>query len=117
MKKPCNYQTDAGWCPVLRIGHPTGEICRSCPHYTGKQLPVGNAPGLGDRIERGIDILTLGQGKKIAKKVAQARGKADCGCAKRREQLNGLGKRLTGKPLGDTVGGVSRAKDGGDKQN
>ena len=52
---------------------------------------MGNAPGLGDRIERGIDILTLGQGKKIAKKVAQARGKADCGCAKRREQLNKLG--------------------------
>lgn len=45
---------------------------------------------LGDLIEKLISIVTLGQGKKIATYVAKLRGKEDCGCYKRKEQLNNL---------------------------
>lgn len=45
---------------------------------------------LGDLTEKLISIVTLGQGKKIATYIANLRGKEDCGCNKRKEQLNNL---------------------------
>ena len=44
--------------------------------------------GLGDLIEKIIRIITLGYGKKIAKKIAKAFGYEDCGCDERQEKLN-----------------------------
>ena len=46
------------------------------------------ARGLGDVVERAIDKVTLGQGKKIATRVAKLAGKSDCGCNRRRDKLN-----------------------------
>jgi len=45
---------------------------------------------LGDLTERIISIITLGQGKKIATYIAKLRGKEDCGCNRRKEQLNNI---------------------------
>ena len=45
---------------------------------------------LGDIIENIINIITLGQGKKIATYVAKLRGKEDCGCHKRKTILNNI---------------------------
>lgn len=54
--------------------------------------------GLGDLTEKAISIITLGQGKKIAKYVAKLRGKEDCGCNKRQSYLNKLLSFKTNKP-------------------
>ena len=43
---------------------------------------------LGDFTEKVISIITLGQGKRIAKFVAKLFGYKDCGCDKRKEKLN-----------------------------
>ncbi len=45
---------------------------------------------LGDLTERIISILTLGQGKRLALYIAKLRGKEDCGCNRRKEQLNNI---------------------------
>ena len=45
---------------------------------------------LGDLLEKLISIITLGQGKKIATYIAKLRGKEDCGCERRKEELNNL---------------------------
>ena len=102
VSKPCDKITDAGWCPVLRLAHPSGGVCRSCPHYTGPpaRTPSGSTPtqpGLGDKIEKAIDTLTFGKAKKAANKIARMMGKKDCGCEKRKKALNRLGERFTGE--------------------
>ena len=45
---------------------------------------------LGDLLEKLISVITLGQGKKIATYIAKLRGKEDCGCERRKEELNNL---------------------------
>lgn len=45
---------------------------------------------LGDFLEKLISVITLGQGKKIATYIAKLRGKEDCGCERRKEELNNL---------------------------
>ena len=50
--------------------------------------------GLGDIVEKGIDVFTLGQGKRLADKLAKKQGKKGCGCQKRKEALNKLGKKV-----------------------
>lgn len=47
---------------------------------------------LGDFVEKLINVITLGQGKKIAMYIAKLRGKEDCGCERRKEVLNNLPK-------------------------
>ena len=47
--------------------------------------------GLGDLVEKAINVATLGQGKKLATAIAKKRGKAGCGCQARKEKLNRLG--------------------------
>jgi hypothetical protein len=44
--------------------------------------------GLGDIVERIIRIITFGQGKKVATRVAKMFGYKDCGCDSRQEKLN-----------------------------
>ena len=43
---------------------------------------------LGDLTEKIINIVTLGQGKRIAMFVANLFGYKDCGCDKRKDKLN-----------------------------
>jgi hypothetical protein len=43
---------------------------------------------LGDIVQKIINILTLGFGKRIAKKVANWLGFEDCGCSDRQRRLN-----------------------------
>ena len=43
---------------------------------------------LGDLTAKVINIITIGQGKKIAKFVSKLFGYEDCGCDKRQEELN-----------------------------
>ena len=50
--------------------------------------------GLGDLVEKGINVATFGQGKRIADKLARKQGKKGCGCQKRKEALNNLGKKV-----------------------
>ena len=45
---------------------------------------------LGDFLEKLISVITLGQGKRIATYIAKLRGKEDCGCERRKEELNNL---------------------------
>ena len=47
-----------------------------------------NTIGLGDIVEKIINIITLGYGKRIATWVAKLFGYKDCGCDKRKEKLN-----------------------------
>jgi len=45
---------------------------------------------LGDFVEKLINVITLGQGKRIATHIAKLRGKEDCGCERRKNKLNKL---------------------------
>ena len=45
---------------------------------------------LGDKLEKLINIITFGYGKKIATKVANKLGYEDCGCEQRKKYLNGI---------------------------
>ena len=45
---------------------------------------------LGDFVEKLINFITLGQGKKVATYITKLRGKEDCGCERRKNKLNKL---------------------------
>ena len=49
---------------------------------------------LGDLVEKIIRVITLGQGKKIATRIAKLRGKEDCGCDRRQQKLNNLSDNI-----------------------
>ena len=101
---------------TCRIGHKKDPTRRYCQDYCEKRIRPGtyaeakrqefktvrdrggytvNSPGLGDVVAWIIVILTLGQGHRIAKTIAKLRGKKNCGCKKRREALNRVGKAKT----------------------
>jgi len=44
--------------------------------------------GLGTLLEKIINVVTLGYGKRIATWVARKLGKDDCGCDKRKDKAN-----------------------------
>jgi len=80
-----HYDPASDYCEALSIVSPESscEGCKSMePHRKG----------LGDAVEKLIDIATAG----LAKKVVKAK-KGDCGCNKRRAALN----RLTGGGAGE----------------
>jgi hypothetical protein len=45
---------------------------------------------LGDLLEKLISIITFNQGKRIATFIAKLFGKEDCGCERRKQNLNNL---------------------------
>jgi len=55
-----------------------------------RNCPVGNKPGLGDLVERALSAIGI-----TKKRVEKITGKP-CGCGKRQEALNQLGRKLTG---------------------
>jgi len=69
-------------------GTPHPDPCGDCEYRD----PRIEGRGLGDWAELVVDVATAGQGKRVAKAVAKARGKKDCGCAKRKAKLNRMGK-------------------------
>ena len=64
------------------------RIARLQGGYPGNKA---NRFRLGDITEALISVVTLGQGKRIAKAIAKKRGKSDCGCQARKEALNRIG--------------------------
>jgi len=52
---------------------------------------------LGDKLETLINILTFGKGKAIATWVAKKFGYEDCGCERRKNQMNKI-----------TINGITR---------
>jgi len=51
-------------------------------------MSMKNTIGLGDLVEKVINFVTLGYGKKIATAIAKFFGYKDCGCDKRKDDLN-----------------------------
>ena len=45
---------------------------------------------LGDLLEKLISIITFNQGKRISTFIAKLFGKEDCGCERRKQNLNNL---------------------------
>lgn len=95
----------------IAINPPRIWCASSCPHrltqeeveraknpssfLTGKTQPTPSRKwGLGDIVEKGISLATFGQGKRLADKLARKQGKKGCGCQKRKEALNNLGKKV-----------------------
>ena len=76
-----HYDLSRDYCVALSIVSPESS-CDGCKSME----PLGK--GLGDAVEKLIDIATVG----LAKKVVKAK-KGGCGCDKRRAALN----RLTGR--------------------
>ncbi len=72
-------------CNLNVIDSPTRAICNICKHRERNRV------GLGDVVEWIIKKLSFGSAKPVAKKVAKAAGKQDCGCQKRRAALNRIG--------------------------
>ena len=81
----CRYfKGDRDYCVALRVLAPR-DVCKGCKHYEP------NGKGLGDYVEKAIGVATLGQAKRVTKRVKPG----GCGCAKRRAALNRLGERIT----------------------
>lgn len=101
-------------CRIAYKENPTRGFCRDhCPRRVSPQAyeagneierangmrmgfyPADRRKGwrLGDKLERLIFWATLGQGKRLAGAIARKRGKADCGCQKRKEALNKIGQK------------------------
>ena len=100
MRKPirtpegCRHYDDTkDFCSERKIITPR-PVCIGC-----KQYESVNA-GLGDAMEKFIDIATLGNGKKIAAKMSRSSGGCG-GCAKRRAAMNRLGDKLRPGKKGD----------------
>ena len=87
----CRYwKDDRDYCVALRVLAPR-EICDGCKRYEPTKK------GLGDVVEKAIDVATLGTAKVVAKK-GRPQG---CGCAKRKAALNRLGERVSGALKGE----------------
>lgn len=69
-------------CVVAQAGD-IWRIDPAHPSYPAKR------PGLGDMVAAGLSAVGI-----TKERVANAFGVKDCGCRKRQEQLNRLGKRL-----------------------
>jgi len=55
-----------------------------------RNCPVGGKPGLGDLVEKALSAVGI-----TKKRVEKITGKP-CGCGKRQEALNRLGRKITG---------------------
>lgn len=71
-------------CTAARHPHPMIDTCNVCRY----QEPRGSRRGLGDLVSVFVSFVTLGTGKRVANRVAAARGKSECGCAARKAALN-----------------------------
>ena len=79
-------------CLENRSDRPSRAVCEVCKWRDPKR----EGAGLGDIVEKVIDVVTFGKGKQVAEATAKAAGKDDCGCAARKAKLNRIGDKLTG---------------------
>ena len=84
---PC----EGGWTCVCQCGYSTQTQASTAYHVcsTGTQMAK---PGLGDMVASGL--AAVGITKERAQAVASAVGVKDCGCKKRQEKLNELGRKF-----------------------
>jgi hypothetical protein len=81
-------------------GYTLDEVRKCIVRQDGDQITVDEThpayprakPGLGDMVAAGL--AAVGITKERAQAVATAVGVKDCGCKKRQERLNELGRRL-----------------------
>ena len=70
-----------------------------CPAFGLPDLQGSQPPGLGDMVAAGLEAIGITKAR-----VAAVMGVTDCGCNKRQQQLNALGRRL----------GIGATKPGGE---
>ena len=83
MMQMCDFEQtgDSSVCKVCRfVAHYKGRVVRRCD--------VQPRPGLGDMVAAGLSAIG------ITKERVSAVVGGDCGCAKRQEALNALGRRV-----------------------
>ena len=79
----CIYSGNA--CVVCGISSRRPDAKRNC---IGRKSDDPPKPGLGDMVAAGLSAIG------ITKQRVSALAGGDCGCAKRQEQLNELGRRV-----------------------
>lgn len=72
-----HWNPEKDYCVELKILAPRRR-CEDCPMLETTRT------GLGDVVEKVLDLGTMGRAKVVAKKVSGG----DCGCNKRRAKLN-----------------------------
>ena len=81
----CDFNNPAKTCPTcgyVARRLPTYRECRPVPEKVWRPVPIG------DLVERGLTAIG------ITKERVSALAGGDCGCSKRQEQLNELGRRV-----------------------
>ena len=86
----CTPHSD-GWKCVCPCGYATHAKAGTAYHACQTSKPRAK-PGLGDMVAAGLDA--IGVTKQRVQAVASAVGVKDCGCKKRQEALNNLGRKF-----------------------
>jgi len=86
----CTPHSD-GWKCVCPCGYATHAKAGTAYHACQTSKPRAK-PGLGDMVAAGLDA--IGVTKERVQAVASKVGIKDCGCKKRQEALNSLGRNL-----------------------
>ena len=76
----CDFDNESKTCPLCGYVAPVRHARRQCPAIS--------KPGLGDMVAAGLSAIG------ITKDRVSALAGGDCGCSKRQEQLNELGRRI-----------------------
>ena len=80
--RDCNFNNDAVTCGKCGFRGPSRDARRNCPGATHRSI------GLGDMVAAGLSTIGI-----TKERVSKAIGRP-CGCGKRAEQLNELGRKL-----------------------
>ena len=86
----CTPHSD-GWKCVCPCGYATHAKAGTAYHACQTSKPRAK-PGLGDMVAAGLDA--IGVTKERVQAVASKVGIKDCGCKKRQEALNNLGRKF-----------------------
>jgi len=84
MVDDCDFTYDAGCATCRRCGF---RLCGHKPPIR-RRCDVQLKPGLGDMVAAGLSAIG------VTKERVSALAGGDCGCAKRQEQLNELGRKI-----------------------
>ena len=95
----CDCDTSTKRCRVCGVDDPFCGSLRPCPAIATPAPPPPAPMGLGDMVAAGLEAIGITKAR-----VAAAMGVTDCGCNKRQQQLNALGRRL----------GIGATKPGGE---
>lgn len=84
MVNDCDFAYESGCGKCQRCGH---TLCGAAPPIR-RRCDVQPRPGLGDMVAAGLSAIG------ITKERVSAVVGGDCGCGKRQEQLNELGRKI-----------------------